>query len=76
MEPEEPQTIGTALSLNTATSSPVQVSLYDLSGKRLMQTQMQHGISTKELGKFIPKGVYILKIKDNSSQKILRLNIQ
>ena len=76
VEPEEPQTIGTALSLNTATSSPVQVSLYDLSGKRLMQTQMQHGISTKELGKFIPKGVYILKIKDNSSQKILRLNIQ
>ena len=76
VEPEETQTIGTALSLNTATSSPVQVSLYDLSGKRLMQTQMQHGISTKELGKFIPKGVYILKIKDNSSQKILRLNIQ
>ena len=75
-ETDTPQTIGTALSLNTATSSPVQVSLYDLSGKRLMQTQMQHGISTKELGKFIPKGVYILKIKDNSSQKILRLNIQ
>lgn len=41
-----------------------------------MQTQMQHGVSTKELGKFVPKGVYILKVKGPSLQKVMRVNVQ
>lgn len=75
-EQEEPLAIGTALSINAARNQFVQVSLYDLSGKRLMQTQMQHGVSTKELGKFVPKGVYILKVKGPSLQKVMRVNVQ
>lgn len=72
---EEPQAITAALTHNTANAS-VQLSLYDLSGKRLMQTQVQHGINTKELGKFIPKGVYILKVNGNGLQKAMRVNVQ
>ena len=57
VEPKEPLAIGTALSLSAASNTPVQVSLYDLSGKRLMQTQMHNGVSTKELRRFVPKGI-------------------
>ena len=76
VEPEEPLAIGTALSLSAASNTPVQVSLYDLSGKRLMQTQMHNGVSTKELRRFVPKGIYILKVNGIGLQKTMRVNVQ
>ncbi|MBQ3720768.1 MAG: RICIN domain-containing protein [Fibrobacter sp.] len=75
-ETDTPQAIATALSLNAASNTPIQISLYDLSGKRLMQTQMQHGVSTKELRRFVPKGIYILKVNGIGLQKIMRVNVQ
>ncbi len=41
-----------------------------------MQMQVQHGINTKELRKFVPKGVYILKVTGNGLQKAMRVNVQ
>ena len=67
---------GTTLTLHNATSSPVQVSLYNLSGKRLMQAQVQSGSHSLEVGKFVPKGLYILKIKGPGQQKVMRVNVQ
>ena len=66
---------GTTLTLHNATSSPVQVSLYNLSGKRLMQAQVQSGSHSLEVGKFVPKGLYILKIKGPGQQKVMRVNV-
>ena len=66
---------GTILTLHNATSSPVQVSLYNLSGKRLMQAQVQSGSHSLEVGKFVPKGLYILKIKGHGQQKVMRVNV-
>ena len=71
---DDPQAIATKFSYK-ASNVPTQVSLYNLSGKRLLQTQMQHDVSPKELGKFVPKGVYILKVKGTSLQKTMRVNV-
>ena len=71
---DTPQAIATKFS-HKASNVPIQVSLYDLSGKRLLQTQMQHSVSPKELGKFVPKGVYILKVNGIGLQKAMRVNV-
>lgn len=74
--PFSAQLNGTTLTLHNATSSPAQVSLYNLSGKRLMQAQVQSGTHSLEVDKFVPKGLYILKIKGPSLQKAMRVNVQ
>ena len=67
---------GTTLTLHNAINSPMQVTLYNLSGKRLMQAQVQSGSHSLEVGKFVPKGLYILKIKGPGQQKVMRVNLK